>query len=69
MVSALWTHLDSRLRGNDSVSCGEGFVVAHESLCFSVGARRQSKQCGKVGQPRQEGFVGGDAKKKPPEGG
>ena len=25
-----------RLRGNDSAWCGEGFVVAHEPLCFSV---------------------------------
>ena len=25
-----------RLRGNDSVSCGEGVFVAHEPSCFSV---------------------------------
>ena len=24
-----------RLRGNDAVSCGEGFFVAHEPLCFN----------------------------------
>ena len=32
--STRWTRLDSRLRGNDSVWCGEGF----EPLCFSMTA-------------------------------
>ena len=31
-----WTRLDSRLRGNDAVWCGEGFFVAHEPLYFNV---------------------------------
>ena len=33
---ALWMRLDSRLRGNDAVWCGEGFSGTHEPLCFSV---------------------------------
>jgi hypothetical protein len=36
MVSTLWMPLDSRLRGNDAVWCGEGFFVAHEPLYFNV---------------------------------
>ena len=36
MARALWMRLDSRLRGNDSMWCGEGFVVAHEPSRFNV---------------------------------
>ena len=36
MVSALWMRLDSRLRGNDSVWCGEGFFMAHDPVYFNV---------------------------------
>ena len=34
--STLWTHLDSRLRGNDSVWCDEEFFVTHEPSRFNV---------------------------------
>jgi hypothetical protein len=34
--ATLWAHLDSRLRGNDAVCCGEGGFVAHELSCYNV---------------------------------